>query len=299
MFYLTFQVYINEPPSSDQETIHSRRLTRHSNNNNNSGSMINVSVVNNVNPTANTVNSGPTKPVRTYRTSLLRSKSFNVQPGYRMPERSIYVSNPQLHRLEESPPPLKSPGIVTSINRSTKDLSKSSEEDDYFSYNNNTHSTLQNGYNNNSTARHEDYHHGNGGNRTYQPKRLIGFTTTAGSTPSSSLKKPSSVQYSSSFHSPNYHHHPPVIRKPTVSFDTSVDETDRRSPSTAGTLNGGYISRRSSPDKSTSSGDVTTNKTVTRQRGSRNSDDYSETVRITSKSNDRSLCFDTHLIRQI
>lgn len=105
------------------------------------GSLINVSFVNQVTPPASSLGAsrhhanngvtwersngdalhGPAKPARTYRTSLTRSKSFNVQAGptaYVTPAKS----SSQLHRLEESPPPLKSPSILASISRSTRDL---------------------------------------------------------------------------------------------------------------------------------------------------------------------------------
>ncbi|XP_014244119.1 uncharacterized protein LOC106663643 isoform X2 [Cimex lectularius] len=82
---------------------------------NNSNSMFNVSIVNNVSP------SGPTKPARTYRSNLLRSKSFNVHAGDSYRDSSRYTSNPHLSRLDESTE-LKSPGLITSISRSTRDL---------------------------------------------------------------------------------------------------------------------------------------------------------------------------------
>lgn len=85
---------------------------------NNSNSMFNVSIVNNVS------NGGPAKPARTYRSNLLRSKSFNVHGGNFDKGSNRYTSNPQLHRLDEGVEPLKSPGIVTSISRSTRDLSQ-------------------------------------------------------------------------------------------------------------------------------------------------------------------------------
>ncbi|KAJ1531657.1 hypothetical protein ONE63_000328 [Megalurothrips usitatus] len=67
---------------------------------------------------------GPAKPARTYRTSLTRSKSFNVQAAP-----TAYRSTSQLHRLEESPPPLKSPSILASISRSTRDLTDIGEKE--------------------------------------------------------------------------------------------------------------------------------------------------------------------------
>lgn len=104
------------------------------------GSLINVSFVNQApSPTRNghgnghaNVNGngvsweGPAKPARTYRTSLTRSKSFNVQAAP-----TAYRSSSQLHRLEESPPPLKSPSILASISRSTRDLTDLGEKENH------------------------------------------------------------------------------------------------------------------------------------------------------------------------
>jgi hypothetical protein len=105
------------------------RLTR---NQPNTGSLINVSIVNNVTPSSIT---GPAKPARTYRSSLARSQSFNVTANEAPPPRrlfqqqqpktsSYYRSNPHIHRLEEASSPLKSPGIISSISRSQRDLSE-------------------------------------------------------------------------------------------------------------------------------------------------------------------------------
>lgn len=228
--------------------------------------MINVSVINNgrshsFKPSPDAL--GPQKPARTYRTSLLRSKSFNVQLGPYGHETSTFKSNPQLHKLEESPPPLKSPSIVTSVSRSTRDLSKS-VDDDYFDSN----YSKTNGYSYDSSRRtflkglknrapelyktlHED-------DEFDSPKssRIISSTPIR--------NKHKVLEYSNSFHSGS------TPRKPTVSF-----ESDRHSP----LLNKMYTTVSRSPDKN---GDLV-NKTVTRLG---NNDDYSETVRITSKSHD-------------
>ncbi|KAF4530543.1 hypothetical protein B566_EDAN016996, partial [Ephemera danica] len=106
------------------------RLTR---NQPNTGSLINVSIVNNVTPSS--ITAGPAKPARTYRSSLARSQSFNVTANEVPPPRrlfqqqqpkssSYYRSNPHIHRLEDSSSPLKSPGIISSISRSQRDLSE-------------------------------------------------------------------------------------------------------------------------------------------------------------------------------
>lgn len=94
------------------------------------GSMINISIKNTVtsSPKVAAYNTlqPPPKPGRTYRSSLSRSKSFNVEadkngvdatPSMRAP----YISNLHLNRLNETPP-LKSPGILASISRSNRDL---------------------------------------------------------------------------------------------------------------------------------------------------------------------------------
>ncbi|XP_071627478.1 uncharacterized protein Chas isoform X1 [Temnothorax longispinosus] len=94
-------------------------------------SMINISIKNtvstspkvNVTPAYSTLQAPP-KPERTYKSSLLRSKSFNVEAdknGVDAPVRAPYTSNLHLNRLDETPP-LKSPGILASISRSNRDL---------------------------------------------------------------------------------------------------------------------------------------------------------------------------------
>ncbi|XP_011874954.1 PREDICTED: uncharacterized protein LOC105565947 [Vollenhovia emeryi] len=94
-------------------------------------SMINISIKNtvstspkvNVTPAYGTLQAPP-KPERTYKSSLSRSKSFNVEAdrnGVEAPTRAPYTSNLHLNRLDETPP-LKSPGILASISRSNRDL---------------------------------------------------------------------------------------------------------------------------------------------------------------------------------
>lgn len=94
-------------------------------------SMINISIKNTVNtsPRVNVTSAystlqAPPKPERTYRSSLSRSKSFNIEAdknGVDAPVRASYTSNLHLNRLDETPP-LKSPGILASISRSNRDL---------------------------------------------------------------------------------------------------------------------------------------------------------------------------------
>ncbi|KAG6443685.1 serine/arginine repetitive matrix protein 2 isoform X2 [Manduca sexta] len=76
---------------------------------------------------------GPAKPARTYK-ALNRSKSFamgapeqeTTHPRYvstmNRNYSTMYKSNPHLSRLDETPEQLKSPGIVSIINRSQRDL---------------------------------------------------------------------------------------------------------------------------------------------------------------------------------
>jgi len=96
-------------------------------------SMINISIKNtmktparvNAMPAYGTLQAPP-KPERTYKSSLSRSKSFNVEAdknGVDASPRASYTSNLHLNRLNETPP-LKSPGILASINRSNRDLLK-------------------------------------------------------------------------------------------------------------------------------------------------------------------------------
>ncbi|KAK7577984.1 hypothetical protein V9T40_010189 [Parthenolecanium corni] len=283
------QVFINDP-SSDQENHHSRRL-----NHQNSNSMINVSMVNNTSRTPSfkhtisELSASPQKPARTYRTSLLRSKSFNVQLGPQHHDRNAFIkSNPQLHKLDkldESPPPLKSPGIVTSISRSTRDLSKM--DDDFRPASSFEHRDFAktNGYTtassfDSATSRRPFLR----GLKTRTPElyktlheddELDSPTSRLTSTPLRSGGRNKLLDYSSSFHSGTTANPASATRKPTVSF-----ESDLRSSPASSFLNKGYSTlSRISPEKN---GDIV-DKSVKR---SGSNDDYSETVRITSKSTD-------------
>ncbi|RZC40232.1 hypothetical protein BDFB_004360, partial [Asbolus verrucosus] len=87
---------------------------------NKSNSTINVSIINTVSRPL-----GPAKPARTYKSNLSRSKSLNVHANdYRRP--GMYTSNPHLNRLDENPVGLKSPGLISSLSRSQKDLNEDS-----------------------------------------------------------------------------------------------------------------------------------------------------------------------------
>ncbi|GLV33879.1 chascon [Carabus blaptoides fortunei] len=107
---------------SHQPTPTVAALTARTAKNNHSNSTINVSIINTVAPNRPIANGGPAKPARTYKSNLARSKSFNVHAGGQ--EKNMYKSNPHLHRLEENPIGLKSPGLISSISRSTRDLSE-------------------------------------------------------------------------------------------------------------------------------------------------------------------------------
>ncbi|XP_026820372.1 uncharacterized protein LOC113558974 isoform X3 [Rhopalosiphum maidis] len=196
----------------------------------NSGSMINVSFAN-----------GPTKPQRTFsKPSLLRSQSFNVQPD---PGHQTRRSISTLHRLEESPPPLKSPNIVSMLSRSTKDLSVGAD-DGYRSLSGSWASPgeLSNGGGSGTTYRRDD------------PKKKIFMKGLLD--------------------------HAPELYK-TLSHQEDTTAGRRYSPVK---MDRPYSSsgHSSSPTIRHGSGEVT-NRSVTR-RGSK--DDYTETVRITSKSDD-------------
>lgn len=117
-----------EKPSSSK---YWQRLT----NNKRSTSAINISNNVSTSPEGKVINGyppGPAKPARTYK-GLNRSKSFamgapeqETHPRYvtgmSRNYSTMYKSNPHLSRLDETPEQLKSPGIVSIINRSQRDL---------------------------------------------------------------------------------------------------------------------------------------------------------------------------------
>ncbi|CAH1383042.1 unnamed protein product [Tenebrio molitor] len=112
------------PHERNSQTL-PRHMSRHEpptrlEKNNKSNSTINVSIINTVSRQL-----GPAKPARTYKSNLSRSKSLNVHANdYRRP--GMYTSNPHLNRLEENPVGLKSPGLISSLSRSQKDLHEDS-----------------------------------------------------------------------------------------------------------------------------------------------------------------------------
>lgn len=201
---------------------------------NNSGSMINVSFAN-----------GPAKPQRTFsKPSLLRSQSFNVRPddpGNYYSRRSAST----LHRLDESPPPLKSPNIVSIVSRSTKDLSAAGVDDGYRSLS---------------------------GSWASPPGELL----TAGGTGTGTGTAYRRDDPKKKMFMKGLLDHAPELYK-TLNQDDgrrySAGKTDRPYSSSGNS---------SSPTVARHGGEVI-NRSVTR-RGSK--DDYTETVRITSKSDD-------------
>jgi len=250
-------------------------------NHNNSNSMINVSIVNKTTPPSSAL--GPAKPARTYRSSLLRSKSFNVHAGDMTNDfNSIHKSNPHLNRLEESPPPLKSPGIVTSISRSTKDISQAIEEEDYRrpSYDHSMSTGHLNGY----------------GTRVHDTKKKIFmknlqdrapelFKTLHGNEVDDRKMSPDSDDRGRLFSSTPLKNG----RHRQVEYSNSFRSSNTSSPLANGS---DRVHSPTSPTYTTSithtpsfrngSGEVVNRSVVRRGSG----DDYSETVHITSKSDD-------------
>ena len=328
--------------SHQRESSHRNHINkshqRHSN------SMINVSIINNVTPPTSSIgiskslksgvgistSTGPAKPARTYRSNLARSKSFNVHVGESRSRESspqllgskirdvsnIYKSNPHLHRLNESPPPLKSPGILASISRSQRDLSAcaSPDKDNDFSRNQETHrfskstsNLISNGYVSNSTPSQEakkklflkglmdrapELYRTLHGDEDLDikplspsPERRLHNKTLLRNGISNNMSSNRILDYSNSFHSRS--------TNATPENDSIKGGHSLSSPYRPPVLNG--TDRVTSPKPSftstlthTPSFRNTNNGTTTSivRRGSIGSDDYSETVRITSKSDD-------------
>jgi hypothetical protein len=301
--------------------------------------MINVSIINNVTPPTSSIGinkpltngvsiSGPAKPARTYRSNLTRSKSFNVHAGG--PESTslllgskgqevtnVYKSNPHLHRLDESPPPLKSPGILASISRSQRDLSESvslDKDDTDFDRSRETHrfskstsNLISNGYVNNGTSTREakkklflkglmdrapelyktlhgdedpdikplspspggrlynNTHFKNGISNKVSPNRILGYSGSFRSSSTNATPENDSSRGGRALSSP---YRPSVVN--------GVDRVTSPKPSYTSTLT------HTPSFRDTNNGTTTS---IVR-RGSIGNDDYSETVRITSKSDD-------------
>ncbi|XP_050524798.1 serine/arginine repetitive matrix protein 2 isoform X2 [Daktulosphaira vitifoliae] len=218
------QVFNNSSRENDYNSLNRSSST------NTGGSMINVSFAN-----------GPAKPQRTFaKPSLWRSQSFNVEPmdPGRFSRRSVST----LHRLEESPPPLKSPNIVSIISRSTKDLQSVGVDDGYRSL---SGSWASPGELSNGSYKPRD-----------DPKKKMFMKGLMDQAPE---------LYKSLNHQDDRHQR----YSPSRTVDRYSSSGHSSSPIT--------VSHRSS------NGGEVTNRSVTR-RGSK--DDYSETVRITSKSDD-------------
>jgi len=221
----------------------------------NTGSMINVSFAN-----------GPAKPQRTFtKPSLLRSQSFNAQPDDG-PGRQRYTgrSTSTLHRLEESPPPLKSPNIVSSVvSRSTKDLSVGAD-DGYRSLSGSWTSPgeLSNGYGGGYATTYHHHHH-----RRDDPKKKMFMKGLLDHAPElyktlnhQDEDRATAVgQYSPVRTAQDYHHQ----------HRLSYSSSGHSSPTVA------HNNQQQQQQQ---------HRSVVTRRGSK--DDYTETVRITSKSDD-------------
>lgn len=119
---------LGHPPSDNRssQTL-PRHLSKHEpptrlERNGRSNSTINVSFINTVSSTPHKphLNGAPAKPARTYRSNLARSKSFNVD----LESPYVGIHKPQL----SAPTGLKSPGLISSISRSQRDLTEDGYE---------------------------------------------------------------------------------------------------------------------------------------------------------------------------
>ncbi|KAF5293442.1 hypothetical protein FQA39_LY02927 [Lamprigera yunnana] len=114
------------PPDNRNSQTLPRHMSKHEpptrlERNGRSNSTINVSFINTVStPNKPLSNGAPAKPARTYRSNLSRSKSFNVD----LESPYIGIHKPQL----AAPSGLKSPGLISSISRSQRDLTEDGYE---------------------------------------------------------------------------------------------------------------------------------------------------------------------------
>lgn len=230
-------------------------------------SAINIAIVNNVRgPSATVQNTGPAKPARSYK-SLNRSKSFNVHglngtndpsPIYleklnrNVSHRALYRSNPHLN---EEKPQLRSPSIVNLVSRSQRDLTKIDENPSYNG----------NGYGNYISGSSRDVRRGSSGLANYNQSRN-GY---------------SPMHYTSNL---------PVDRRAQSLLRTASDNyrTDFDSPSRQYKYG---IERNLQRERESSLGSrspITINKDTAAiiRRGSSSTEDYSETYKTTSKSDD-------------
>ncbi|XP_050309003.1 uncharacterized protein LOC126745280 isoform X2 [Anthonomus grandis grandis] len=96
------------------------------NGNHRANSTINVSIINTVTPPPRVFNEAPAKPARTYQSNLSRSKSLivhgDLDHSRNNSSNNMYTST---HRLNnEHSGGLKSPGLISSLNRSQKDITE-------------------------------------------------------------------------------------------------------------------------------------------------------------------------------
>jgi len=331
--------------SNDSHHWESSRLNRFKSHQPQSSSMINVSIINNVTPPTSSIgiskpltngvgistSTGPAKPARTYRSNLARSKSFNVHAGGSGNTESsalflgsrgrdasnVYKSNPHLHRLDESPPPLKSPGILASISRSQRDLSESASlvkgyndvgrNQETHRFSKSTSNLISNGYGSSSTSTQEAKKklflkglmdrapelyktlHGdedpgikplspspgrrlynntpfkNGISNNVSSNRILNYNSSFRSSSTNATPENDSLRGGRALSSP--------YRSPVIN---GVDHVISPKPSFTSTLT------HTPSFKDTNNGTMTS----IARRGSIGNDDYSETVRITSKSDD-------------
>lgn len=219
-------------------------------------SAINIAIVNNVRspPPSNT---GPAKPARTYK-SINRSKSFNVHGlNGRNDPSPIYMeklnrSNISHHyrsnpHLNEDKAQLRSPSIVNLVSRSQRDLTKIDENGNY---------------NDKVSSSRDVKRYGNGYHRNYSP-----------------------IYYSKNI---------PVDRRAHSLLRTTNDNyrTEFDSPSRNGTSGYKYgLERNLQRERESSLGSrspITINKDTAAiiRRNSSSTEDYSETYKTTSRSDD-------------
>lgn len=236
-------------------------------------SAINIAIVNNNvgGPSSSVQNTGPAKPARSYK-SLNRSKSFNVHglngtndpsPIYlerlnrNVSHRALYRSNPHLN---EEKPQLRSPSIVNLVSRSQRDLTKIDE--------NPSHNG--NGYGNYMSGSSRDVRRGSSGLGNYNQSRN-GY---------------SPIHYTNNI---------PVDRRAQSLLRTASDNyrTDFDSPSRNGTIQQYKygLERNLQRERESSLGSrspITINKDTAAiiRRESSSTEDYSETYKTTSKSDD-------------
>ncbi|XP_068633306.1 serine/arginine repetitive matrix protein 1 isoform X2 [Battus philenor] len=245
-----------------------------------STSAINISNNHNVSPSQeikiNGYPPGPAKPARTYK-GLNRSKSFamgapeqETHPRYvsgmNRNYSTMYKSNPHLSKLDETPEQLKSPGIVSIINRSQRDLadavSRETERrrDGLFGARYGKTAPLSNG-------------HTNGYNKTYEEtdKKKIFLKGLRERAPDlyqtlHADDESDGSRLSSRYGTPSPHYKERISEERKVPLYKSESMNRETSP---------FVSRLETRLKSPAN-----------RRGSNSSDNYSETYRYTTRSGD-------------